>query len=217
MSAATRPLEPPPPPPTERPARPHTGRIVGGILLIGLGVGWLSDLLGVEFPWDVVLPAALVAIGLALLVVAGRGGAHGALVTAGIVVTVLVFLGSIVDVPLGSGIGERAVAPTSIATVEDEYRLAIGDLTVDLGDVPDFASSTSIREIEIRVGIGHATLIVPASASVRVVAHAGLGNVRLDDQEASGFDVERSTIDGGDLDAVITVSVGLGQVEVDRG
>ena len=131
--------------------------------------------------------------------------------------TVLVFLGSIVDVPFGSGIGERAVAPTSIATVEDEYRLAIGDLTVDLGGVPDFASSSSIREIEVRVGIGHATLILPASASVRVVAHAGLGNVRVDDQAASGFDVERSTIDGGDLDAVITVSVGLGQVEVDRG
>jgi Cell wall-active antibiotics response 4TMS YvqF len=218
MSAVTQPLEPPaPPPPPEPAARSHGGRIVGGILLIVLGVGWLSDLLGVEFPWDVVLPAALVAIGLALLVVAGRGGSHSALVTAGIVVTVLVLLGSLVDVPFGSGIGERAVAPTSIATVEDEYRLAIGDLTVDLGGVEDFASSSTLREIEVRVGIGHATLILPSSASVRVVARAGLGNVRLFEQEGSGFDVERTTVDGGDLDAVITVSVGLGQVEVDRG
>jgi predicted membrane protein len=213
MSAVTQPIEPPAPPP-QPPARAHTGRIVGGILLIVLGVGWLSDLIGLEFPWDVVLPAALIAIGVALLVVAGRGGSQSALVTAGVVVTVLVVLGSIVDVPFRGGIGERSVAPTSIAAVEDDYRLAIGDLTVDLGGVDDFASANTIREIELRVGIGHATLILPSSASVRVVAHAGLGNVQLDGQQASGFDVERSTVDGGDLDAVITVSVGLGQVDV---
>jgi hypothetical protein len=216
MTAVTEPLAPPPTPPTPS-SRSHTGRIVGGIVLVVLGVGWLLDLLGVEFPWDVALPATLVAIGVALLVAAGRGGSHGALVTAGVVVTALVVLGSIVDVPFRGGIGERAVAPTSIAAVEDEYRLAIGDLTVDLGGVDDFASSSSIRDIEVRVGIGHATVILPASASVRVVAHSGLGNVQLFEQEASGFDVERSTVGGGELDAVITVSVGLGQVEVHRG
>jgi hypothetical protein len=216
MSDLSQPLEPPPPPSPE-PVRSHTGRIVGGLLLVVLGVGWLSDLLGIAFPWDVVLPVTLMAIGSALLLVAGRGGSHGALVTAGFVVMVLLVLGSIVDVPFRGGIGERAVAPTSIATVEDDYRLAIGDLTVDLGGVDDFASSSSIRDIEIRVGIGHATVVLPASASVRVVARSGLGNVQLFEQEASGFNVERSTVGGGDLDAVITVSVGLGQVEVHRG
>ena len=54
------------------------------------------------------------------------------------------------------------------------------------------------------------------SASVSVTASAGLGNVRLFEQEASGFDVERSHVSGGDLDVRFVVSVGIGQVEVRR-
>lgn len=216
MTALERSPEPPPPPPAPPPRR-HTGRIVGGVLLILFGLGWFTDLLGVGFPWGVVLPAALIAVGLALIVIGGRGGSHGVLVAAGVVITVLVMLGSIVDAPFGGGVGDRTARPMSIATVEDEYRLGIGQLTVDLTRVDDFGSSSTLREIRVRVGIGQATVILPESASVRVVAIASLGNVRLFEQEASGFDVERTASGGVDVDAVITVSAGLGQVAVRRG
>ncbi len=214
MTTAPHSLTPPPPPP---PPASHTGRLVGGLLLVLLGGGWLLDIAAIEFPWHVVLPAALIAIGAALLFVAQRGGSHGGLVTSGVIVTVLVLFGSIVDIPFQGGIGERSFGPERIASVEPAYRLGIGQLTVDLSNVEDFASSSTIREISARVGIGRLLVIVPEAARVRIVATAGLGQVQLFDQEDSGFDVERRSSSGGDPDATLTVSVGLGQVEVVRG
>ncbi|MGZ8626356.1 MAG: LiaF transmembrane domain-containing protein, partial [Actinomycetota bacterium] len=59
--------EPPPPPTTP----PRTGRLVAGVVLVLIGVGWLLEVLDVvEFPWEVLLPAALIAVGVALLLTA---------------------------------------------------------------------------------------------------------------------------------------------------
>jgi hypothetical protein len=60
----TEPLEPAPQPARRAPA---AATVLAGALLVLVGVGWLLDANGVEVPWRAVLPAALVAVGLATM------------------------------------------------------------------------------------------------------------------------------------------------------
>jgi len=209
----------PSPPPAPAPS-PRIGRLVLGIVVIVVGVGWLLELLGVEgFPWGVIVPAALILVGGALLLVAGRGGSQAGLITAGAVLLALLVLGSAIDVPFGGGVGARTERPVSIASIQDEYRLGVGELTLDLTHVRDLEPSGSPRPVHARVGVGHLLVIVPGGAAVRVSASAGLGQVQIFDAQGSGFDVQRSVSSPETGTAVLdlSLSVGLGQVEVRRG
>ena len=216
----TDPIPPPAPAPPVPPA-PRAGRLVAGILLVLLGTGWLLEVLGVtEFPWDVVLPAALILVGIALLVVATRGGSQAGLITTGIVLTILLLLGTAFDLPFGGGIGERYEHPTTVEGLGSEYRLGVGRLTLDLTaiDLDRYATTHPIPAVHARVGVGQLVVIVPDGALISAVGRAGLGSVQIFDEEDSGFDagVDAGGQRGG-VDLELTVSVGLGNVEVRYG
>lgn len=216
------PTPPPAPAPPSNPVPPRTGRLVAGVLLVLFGAGWLAEALGAsEFPWDVVIPAGLIVVGVALLLTQRSGAAHGGLVTLGIVLTVLLVLGSAIDLPLGGGVGERNEHPATASELKDEYRLGIGQLTIDLSDLAAAGLPFAERgdRIRARVGIGQLVVIVAQDTPVRVEAHAGLGNVQVFNVEDSGFDVDRITTPGSGADPifVLVVSVGLGDIEVRRG
>jgi predicted membrane protein len=182
------------------------------------GVGWLLETLDIgEFPWEIVLPAALVVVGVVLLVRSRSAEHQGALVTTGIVLTILLVLGSAVDFPITGGVGERDERPTSLSQLDAEYRLGIGQLTLDLTSLNAFDGET--RHVRVRVGIGRLTVIVPEDTPVRVEARSGLGQVQIFDVEGSGFDVQRTTAPGSGASPVfeLVLTVGLGQVEVRRG
>ena len=215
MSAAPQ----PPPPPMAPAGPPRAGRLVAGLLLVLFGVGWLLEVLEVaDFPWDVLLPVALIVVGGALIVIARSGANQAGLVTTGVVLTVVLFLGSAVDFPLGGGVGERDERPTTAAQLDEEFRLGIGRLTVDLGGLSsaDVAGTPTVRA---RVGIGQLVVVVPGGVPVRVEARAALGNVQVFDVEGSGLDVQRVRDPSDDEEPLLrlVVSVGLGQVEVRRG
>ncbi|MEX0743073.1 MAG: LiaF domain-containing protein [Actinomycetota bacterium] len=207
-------------PPASPLERVRSGRLVAGLLLVLFGVGWLLEVLDViDFPWDVLLPIALVLVGVALVVASRSGTRPGGLIAVGVVLTGVMVIGSAIDFPLGGGVGEREERPATIAALRDEYRLGIGQLTVDLTNLSTAELDADART-RVRVGIGQLVVIVPEGLAVLVEARATVGNVRVFEDEEGGFGVEREA--GPGLDArgpvlELVLSVGLGEVEVRRG
>jgi len=136
-----------PPPPVRR-ASPWAGRAVLGFVLVLLGLGWLLETLDVDVPWDLLLPVALIGIGGVLVVSARSNAAQGGLIAAGVVLTVLLLIGTAIDVPLGGGVGDRTVRPTG-TRIESEVERAIGTLTLDLTEV-DFDAIEAPLDVRAR-------------------------------------------------------------------
>jgi hypothetical protein len=206
--------QPPAPPWTRRPRGPRESRIVLGLIVLVIGVAWLLGSLGVSVQWRVILPAALIAVGLALVAGLGRGR-HGGLVTIGVILTVVLALASTVNVSLEGGIGDRTFRPASAASVRSEYNLAVGTLTIDLRAVAFPAGDTRIKTT---LGTGTLIVDVPSDVSVRVVGHTGAGDIQVFDQQESGVGVGHTFTQPGFAQAqtrlLLDLSVGLGTIEV---
>jgi hypothetical protein len=205
-----------PMPPTPVRTRPplQTGRLLAGLLVAALGVVWLLQALGAAtVDWRVILPIAVVAVGVALLLAGFAGRGSGGLIALGIVLVLLLAATSAVDVPFTGGVGDRTYRPSGSGS--KTYELAIGELTVDLGRL------TGEMHVTAHVGVGQLTIVVPSVSSIHVSARAGIGQVVLFGEERTGFDASltRTSRTPSPLagSADLDVSVGLGQVEVRRG
>src|SRR6266511_3927481 len=130
MTEPAEPASPPQPPPAQR--GPAAATVLAGALLVLVGVGWLLDANGVDVPWRAVLPAALIAVGLATIPGALRDRQHGRMVL-GLALTLALAVGTDwgLQVTLVGGGGERVEQTATPADLRD-YRLALGSLTVDL-------------------------------------------------------------------------------------
>ncbi|HWW52711.1 MAG TPA: LiaF domain-containing protein, partial [Acidimicrobiales bacterium] len=114
---------------------------------------------------------------------------------------------------LGDGIGNRTFQPQSGAELQRNYRLGIGHLVVDLTHL-----SSAGTPVGARLGIGKLVVLVPADAAVRVHEHVGMGNAEVFGGRQGGVSVDRTNVDpaGGQVQFNLDLSVGIGQVEVDR-
>jgi Cell wall-active antibiotics response LiaF, C-terminal len=206
----------PPAPASSRPDSVHTGRLLLGLALVALGVLWLLQALDVAtIDWNIGLPIAVVAVGIALLVAGFVGRGSGGLVGLGVVLTILLAVSTVVDVPLGGGIGARSYHPA--ITLNRTYELAIGKLTVDLTTLPAEGEDQTIRA---HVGIGQLVVVVPRSAfAADVNAKVGVGDATVFGVSEGGFGVEYRNPRSSTVDKVVVLdlSVGIGQVEVRRG
>jgi predicted membrane protein len=209
------------PPPPAPPARVFPiGRLLVGAGLVLAGVGWLLDALDVfDFDWDVVLPVLLILVGVALVVSAQRGEGRAGLIAFGAVLTVVLPLGTLVQIPFGGGVGDATERPTEFR--DRSYEHAIGKLTVDLSGLAwDEASGTADATVDAAVGIGQLVVIVPQDIGcVAPHARAGIGEVKVFGESEGGigpdYEVRTSCTVGPTLR--LELSVGLGQVEVRHG
>lgn len=198
------------------------GRLILGLILVGIGVIWLLGALDVvHFSFLAVLPAALIIVGL-LLIGAARTGRHSGLIALGIILTVILTIASSFDIRLQGGVGDRIERPASLADLKGEYHLSAGQLTIDLRGL-DFSAGS--RKVKASVGIGQLTIRVPASALVEATGHVGAGQVTILGRQSSGLDVKLFgrtprppgfSIIGGTPELKLDLSVGLGQIEVTR-
>ena len=213
----TEPLPPAgPAPPADRHG-PASATVLVGALLVLVGIGWLLDASGVEVPWRAVLPAALIAVGLACVAGAFRGRQH-ALMVVGVALTVVLSLAAAadwdLDVPCGGGVGDRTERPTTPADLTG-YELGVGNLVVDLRQLQVPPGTTAV---EARVGIGELVVEVPQGVSVQVVASSGLGQVQVFGDEDGGIAsrIDASSEQGGDRRLELDARVGLGEVRVEQ-
>jgi len=127
---------------------------------------------------------------------------------------------AISGVPLRGGIGDTQWRPTTVAQVAPRYRLAIGNMQVDLRQV-DFRPGTT--HVTATVGIGNLEVDVPPGASVSVAAHSGLGSVQVFGQSEGGFSMSQTkSVPGTPTNAgaapriVLDAETGVGKVQVIR-
>jgi len=187
---------------------------------------WDHGLGGFGFFWGLV---ALV-LAAALLVAGGRRSGSllrwllltslvTVLAVAAVVVATVFSVEALSGVPMHGGIGDVQWRPTSPAQVNGRYRLAIGNLVVDLRNV-DFRSGTT--HVTATVGIGHVLVEVPPGPTVSVTAHSGMGDVQIFGQDFGGVGTRRSVqmpgsaAHGGQVRISLDAEAGVGQVQVVR-
>ena len=130
---------------------------------------------------------ALGIVGTGLVVSAWFGRARG-LVPLAILITIALGVVALIDTPLEGGIGDRNYRPASVRELEDEYRLAIGTMRLDLRDAP---LRVGITDVTASVGIGELQVVVPADVTVEVHGEAGVGRVAVFGAAEGGVAVER--------------------------
>jgi phage shock protein PspC (stress-responsive transcriptional regulator) len=113
---------------------------------------------------------------------------------------------------LSDGTGNRNFAPATSTSLESQYKLGVGNLTLDLSGLN---LGTEGRTVHLDTGIGHIHVILPSNTTVQVIGNVDFGDSSVLGQDESGHDVH-TTVGPGNAQLVIDAHVGLGQLEVNR-
>lgn len=193
------------------------GSLVLGAILVGVGALWFLDALDViSIRAGVVLPAMLAVVGLAL-VVGSFDGEHSGLVVFGVFLTVAVVISAVAPVDaFRGGVGERQFRAESAADLAPDYRVGVGDLTLDFTDL-ELTESATVRA---SVGAGTLRVDLPEGLAVRIEARTGAGEVELFGEKTEGLSASRSYespgFDPAQPGLTLDLDVGAGEIEVDR-
>ena len=166
---------------------------VVGKVVLGLFVLLLAGCAAVFSAWagatghGVAVAGVVVAIGVLMAIAAFRGGARW-LIAPAVVLAVPLGLVAAADISFGDGVGEREYRPTTFASVPDEYGYGVGQLQVDLRELP--WNQNSVVELEVDQGIGETVIAVPEGVCVSAHATAGAGDLNIAGARSDGLDPE---------------------------
>ena len=206
----------PPPPPKQR-SPLGLATLSTAVLVMGAMVLWNSyaadDVKAVA-----VLATGLAVLGLGMLVSAFAGRARWLILPAVPLAVATAIAGAVDASGFSGGIGEARWQPATVAEAQEPFRLGIGDAELDLRDLPPGSSA----DVEVSLGVGELTVIVPEEARVVLRGEVAAGEAELFGEQLeddSDIDFDQTYVpDGGPSRGVITldVEVGLGRVEVQR-
>jgi phage shock protein PspC (stress-responsive transcriptional regulator) len=209
-TVATVPLAAPPVP---EPARgPSPFLLALGALVVAGGILGLLAAAGVDVPWALALGVAAVAVGIGVVAGAVNRRRVGGLAFLGILLAFAAILAGTIHVHLDDGLGDRTYAPATTAELKTDYRLGIGNLDIDLSQL---ALEPGQTRVQAHLGVGDLGVIVPRGVTVRVVAHANWGNVKVLGREDDGHDVT-TTVGPVDAQLQVDAHVGAGEIRVTR-
>jgi predicted membrane protein len=117
-----------------------------------------------------------------------------------------------------NGVGNIDATPPSLAQVQDNYERSVGNVELDLSALP----TVGVVHTRVSVGVGNASVIVPATADVEVKCETERGNLDCLTISDAGIGMRTELIDNGPdgpggLKIDLTVSTDTGNVEVRRG
>ncbi|MFA9443804.1 PspC domain-containing protein [Egicoccus sp. AB-alg6-2] len=209
-------------PPPMPPSRSVLTRVTLGIAAVTVGVLWLLDVAGtlVMGPGRLV-SAAMLVIGLGLLVgsVVGRG--RGLIGVGLLLVPVLLVLQVLQPFPAdvfggnGQAVGTQVERPDDVSVLRESYQVGAGELRLDLSQI----TFTEDERVAVNVGFGQLHVIVPADVTVEVVGRVGAGELHLLDRTNDGVGLERTVVDeveGSEARLTLAVAVGFGEANVTR-
>jgi phage shock protein PspC (stress-responsive transcriptional regulator) len=191
--------------------------VVGALALVARFTDWDLDA-------TAVIGGGLLVVGAGLVVASFSNGrtARGALIALGTVLSLaLIAVESVPWNHVDGGLGDRTYAPSSAAEVRSDYDGGVGNMTLDLSgvDVGDLDEPIRTR---VEHGLGDVEIILPADADARVTVDSGVGEVKLFGRdgltegtfEGSG---RGSWVGDDEVEIILDVDAGLGNVEVTRG
>lgn len=196
------------------------GQVFGTLLLVG-GLGWLLVQTGVvSLSFETMLSVLLVTLGFAMVVTARRAG-KAPLVFLGIVMT-MVLAASSTNISFAGfdSLGDQTFRPTTIASATSGFDHGLGDLVVDLRDLP-LEEWTGTRTVPIKLGAGDLLVRVPDGVALSFSGDVGAGDMMVfGDTIGDGAGVKRTYTDDGfetaDRKLVLVVKLGFGSVRVVR-
>ena len=211
-------LVPPPMPSVPRRRRYPIGSITVLVVVAAAAIAAAGD--AIDW-WDVpvlgVVVASVIAVaaGLAISTVVNRAWFFVPFVV--LLAGAATFL-VVAEPSLDGGVGERTNRPSTVADAERTHDLAMGELTLDLVDVP-LDPDRPVR-VNAEVGVGRLHVIVPAGATLVVTSEVGTGHVVIGDREvvAGVRQNDRRTIAAiGEPTGTIELDlrVGIGEIDLD--
>jgi hypothetical protein len=183
---------------------------VFGVLLIWTGIAWLT---GVGLTTG--LAVGLVILGLGFVLGSFVGGSRW-LIFPALLVALALAITAIVDIPLSGPIGQQQWSPDTVAELQDEYEMSMGEGTLDLRGLGLLTHDETVRAT---VGLGHLVVLVTPDQDLLVDTEAGAGSVLVFGEEQNGLGFETHDAYHGDSDGTLTLDlqVGMGQIEVRYG
>lgn len=210
--------EPEPPP-----ARRRRSRIgimtVAAALIVAAGMAIAADMTSWVDERSAV-GVVLAVIGIGMVIGAFVRGGRGLIGLA--VPLAVVGIGLTAVSPSGwDGVGDIGAAPRTSAAVASDYERSVGNITLDLTQVPATDEPIHTR---VKTDVGDVLIIVPKNADVELECQVGAGEIDCLEEKRSDFDAEVLEFmspgpdgPGGlviDLDAEVATA---GNVEVRRG
>jgi hypothetical protein len=198
-----------------RPREPSSlGWYVLGGALVAIGVlAMVGNITEVHVAPGQYFGIALAIVGLGLVIGAWWGRAR-LLILLGLLTLPVAVAAAFVNVPLDGGIGDLAFRPSSLSEVRGEYRLAGGDLRLDLSDLKAGGAPVTVTA---SVGVGRLSIVVPDDAAVELDARVAGGELRLfgNQQTGTGLGDRVERLSGAGAHLVLHLEAGIGGVVVE--
>ena len=179
------------PPPRRRRRRPFLGPLTFAAALVATGVALALDNLNVvDLSVGQLLAVFLTVLGAGLLVGTWWVRAWG-LIPVGLLAAPVVALAALAgNVPVEGGMADRLYQPTTPAQVRPSYRLAGGEMVLDLSKVK---FSAGAPPVQASVAGGRLLVVLPDEVAAEVRGRVGVGSLDLLGHEDTGTQVD-STI-----------------------
>lgn len=120
---------------------------------------------------------------------------------------------AVVPIHLNRGVGDREIVPATVASLDDKYRLGVGDMELDLRQVQFPPGETAVS---VRVDVGDLRVIVPSGVALRATADARWGYVNVLGVTDDGHKADESVDELGTRVLVLDADVGAGSVRITR-